>query len=198
MKISEHKLHGTDDLMGVIKNATLRGLPYVNPYDGAKITLEFANKSDIVPTQRFVLQDQLDIIKTLDKSFSKHGVNILSNSGFITYSVADNEVPYTFTPPIIEVIDGQPLLIDGIHRITYAGKRPFLAIFINGVPKEFYPYQIGLKGGWNEVQTFQSKLPAGFVPKQSRYSEEDRKKYFREYPFPGQIKIMREHSKIKY
>jgi hypothetical protein len=153
--------------------------------------------SEIIPTQRFVLKQQLDIIKKLYKTFSANGVNIFSNYGFISYETDGGR--FTLTPPIVEVIGGQPLLIDGMHRITCAGADGwmFLAAFIEGIPPKFLPYQMGLPHGWADVQMFESKLPDGFNQKPSRYPEDQRKHYFREYPFPGIIKVAREHSKIK-
>lgn len=104
---------------------------------------------------------------------------------------------FVFTPPIIEIIDNQPLLIDGQHRITYAADNDMLfnALIIENIAQEVYPYQLPIAGGWNAVQRFDNELPAGFVRKQRRYpTPELNKYYFREYPFPGRIKLMRAHS----
>ena len=195
MKITKYKLHGNDELIRVMKNTTLRGDSDIKPYANARITIQTAHKNDIVPTQRFVLQEQLDTIANLSQAFRKKGVDILRNNGFITYLLGQNR--FTFTPPIVEVINGEPLLIDGMHRIIHAGNRPFSAIFIEGVPAEFLPYQIGLEHGWGEVVTFKSEVPRGFPRKERRYPRDVQRYFFREYPFPGMIKIIREHSMIR-
>lgn len=55
------------------------------------------------------------------------------------------------------------------------------------------------KNGWNDVQVFDSELPDGFVRKDLRYPDKAVKKFmFREYPFPGIIKIAREHTGKSY
>ena len=192
MKITEYRLFCKDELLKVLNNTHLRGDPSIKPYADAEISVQTTQKSAVVPTQRFVLQEQLDTIRNLHKIFAGKGIDIFNNPGFITYTIGKEN--FTLTPPIIEVIENKPLLIDGMHRIIYFENSPFTAIFIKGIRPEFYPYQIGLKRGWQEVWTFESEVPENFPRKERRYSMEESKHYFREYPFPGIIKIPRRHT----
>ncbi|MBD5388920.1 hypothetical protein HDR63_01545, partial [bacterium] len=63
------------------------------------------------------------------------------------------------------------------------------------VDPSVWPYQMPVVDGWPAIRTFEDTLPDGFVRKQKRYpTSEQNKFFFREYPFPGQIKLQRAHT----
>lgn len=173
------------------------------PYKDAKVSIQKLSYRDVIPTQTFVLNDQLTNIHNIYTQMMRNGINIFNLDGFLSYQIAPNsgttvsDTVFVLTPPIIELIDNQPLLIDGQHRITYAGDNnmTFNALLIENIAQEVYPYQLPIAGGWDAVQRFETKLPDGFIRKQRRYpTPEMNKFFFREYPFPGYTKILRAHS----
>lgn len=200
MIITNYKLHTKQELFDIMRRTYLSGNHNILPFKDARISLQKISYRDVIPTQTFVLNDQIANIHNIYIQMLRNGINIFDLDGFLSYQVAPaamSDTAFVLTPPIIEVIENQPLLIDGQHRITYAGDNnlTFNALIIENVAKEVYPYQLPLAGGWDAVQRFETKLPDGFVRKQRRYHKPEINKYFfREYPFPGYIKIMRAHS----
>lgn len=201
MIIQHYELHSNQELIQIIKNTHLAGNINIKPFEKSDISIQKSNHDILVPTQRFVIQDQINNIKFLYSYFLTQGINIANLDGFIVYKTDEDNNIYTLTPPIIEVIENQPLIIDGQHRVSFFGgmKIPFNIIQINNVPKEYYPYQLPNKDGWKEVAHFEDKLPENFVRKYLRYPDKETKKFmFREYNFPGIIKIAREHTGKSY
>ncbi|MBR5904117.1 MAG: hypothetical protein IKZ49_01125 [Alphaproteobacteria bacterium] len=201
MIIQHYELHSNQELLNIIKNTHLAGDANIKPFIQSDIKIQKARHDDLLPTQRFVLQDQINNINILYSYFLTQGINIANLDGFIVYTTDEDNNTYTLTPPIVEIIENQPLLIDGQHRASFFGKMnmPFNIIQINNVPKQYYPYQLPNKDGWREVLHFEDKLPENFVRKYLRYPDKATKKFmFREYDFPGLIKIAREHTGKTY
>ena len=225
MIITDYKLHSQQELFDIIRRTHLAGDETILPFHDAKISIQTVSYRDLVPTQTFVLNDQLANIYNIHTQMLRKGIDIFKLRGFLSYQIdrlnsansinendqktAENnsniasnlngglDSAFVFTPPIIEVIDNQPLVIDGQHRITYAKDNSitFNALIIENIASDVWPYQLPIAGGWDAVQRFNSELPAGFVRKQRRYpTSEMNKFFFREYPFPGIIKLMRAHS----
>ena len=201
MKILEYKQHSAQELLNIMKNTTLRGDKNIKPFAQSDVFISEIKMNDVLPTQRFVLWDQLYNIRFLYDYFMNKNIDISKLKGFIEYQTDELCSLYSLTPPIVEIIDNQPLLIDGQHRATFFGRNniSFNAIFINNVPQQYYPYQLPNQNGWKDVQYFDSALPEGFVRKNLRYPDKETKKFmFREYPLPGIIKIAREHTGKTY
>lgn len=200
MIITNYKLHSHQELFDIIRRTHLAGDNNIMPFQDAGVSIQKLSYHDVIPTQTFVLNTQLAKIHNIYTQMMRNGINIFDLAGFLSYQVASaamSDTAFVLTPPIIEIIDNQPLLIDGQHRITYAADNnlTFYALIIENIAKEVYPYQLPLPGGWAAVQRFETKLPDGFVRKQRRYpTPEMNKFFFREYPFPGHIKIMRTHT----
>ena len=198
MNITEYQVHPFRDLYRVIQQTHLMGNPDIHPFATADIQLEHVSYADLVPTQNFVLKSQLKRIRDLHFLFASYGIDLAKILGFVAFKTAEGGgTPYVFTPPLVEVIDGQPLIIDGMHRATYCGHmgKTFNALFIRQVDSSVWPYQLPTRDGWTSIQIFDDVLPDGFVRKQKRYPTSEQNKYFfREYPFPGLIKLMREHT----
>lgn len=196
MIITDYTIHSQDELFDIIRHTTLLGDHNIYPFENSKLSIKTISHHDVLPTQAFVLQEQLTKIDDIHTNMQKHNIDVLKMNGFLSYKVNLFNTQFVFTPPIIEVIEDQPLIIDGQHRITYAADKnlTFNALFIENVDKSVYPYQIPLRNGWNNIQRFDTHLPDGFIRKERRYPNGTHKFYFREYPFPGVIKLIREHT----
>lgn len=201
MKITNFELHSKQELIQIIKNTTLAGDNKIMPFKNSEVSIKQSDANYLFPTQKFVLQDQLQKIEFLYNWFLRFKIDISNLDGFIVYKMYNSANVYVLTPPIIEVIDNQPLVIDGQHRTKFFADKGlnFKSVYIENIAKEYWPYQLPNKNGWNDVQVFDSELPDGFVRKDLRYSDKAVKKFmFREYPFPGIIKIAREHTGKSY
>ena len=196
MIIRNYTLHPENELISIIRQTHLAGNKNVKPFQESTISIQKVSYLDLVPTQTFVLNEQLETIFDIRQQMHANGIDIFKMRGFLSYCTDDNSV-YSFTPPIVEVIDNQPLIIDGMHRIIFAADNNISlnALIIEDVPRSVWPYQLPIADGWGGVRRFDKELPDGFVRKQRRYtSPEMNKFFFREYPFPGILKLARAHS----
>jgi CYTH domain-containing protein len=201
MQISSYEISGKNDLINYLKhNTVLFGNPDIQPYLDADISVRAVEYGDLVPTQTYFYKQQLEVMRELESHFNKLGIDFLSHDGFVTYRVGD--LKYTLGPPIVEVVDGAPLLIDGMHRAVYAGRKKgaaFKAVFVRGVPKDLKPSVLALPHGWSDIAELDDAAPAGFVKRYKRYSTDlEYKYYFRKYQFPGDVKIIRSGTSIDF
>lgn len=196
MIITKYNLHTREELFDIIRRTTLQGAPEKRPFQDSRISIQTVSYHDVIPTQTFVLREQLDKIDEINRQMLRHGINLFQLDGFLSYQTDETSADFVFTPPIVEVIDNQPLIIDGQHRTIFAADNnmQFNALFIENIDPAVYPYQLPLRGGWNAVQRFDNRLPDGFIRKERRYLNGTHKYYFREHPFPGIIKLAREHT----
>ncbi|MDR1476527.1 MAG: hypothetical protein LBI17_00145 [Rickettsiales bacterium] len=197
MDIIERGRYLQEDLLDVMRRTALRGFPGVLPFADSKIYTAECAKGDLLPCQFYMMRPQLDKVAEIVAHFRAEragmGIDLLHNDGFVVYESDGRE--YAFTPPIVEIVDGEPLLIDGIHRTIFAGKRKFTAVFVENVPPEYYHYALPNDNGWNDVSMLDGDvLPEGFARKKLRYPMESYKKWFREYPFPAATNIKRAHD----
>ena len=197
MIITDYHIHSQQELFDIIRTTHLAGDKKLFPFHNSKISIQTMSWHDVVPTQTFVLNDQLRTIHKIHTQMLDKNINVFNMDGFLSYRTDAPDSIFVFTPAIIEVIDGQPLVIDGQHRITYTADNnlTFKALVIENIDRSVYPYQLPLAGGWAAVKRFENTLPTGFIRKQRRYATPEQNKFFfREYPFPGIIKLMRQHS----
>jgi hypothetical protein len=200
MDIIERGRYLQENLLDVMRRTALRGFPNVLPFAQSKIYTAECSKYDLFPCQLYIMRPQIDKVAEIVTHFRKNrtgggGMDLLRNDGFIVYE--SNGRQYAFTPPIVEVVEGQPLLIDGIHRATFAGrtKSKFIAVFVENVPPEYYHYALPNENGWRDIVNFSSStLPEGFARKRLRYPMDVFKRWFREYPFPAATNVSRTHD----
>ena len=197
MQINSLEISDKTTLLNYFKhNTVLFGNADMQPYLDADISVKTIRQNDIIPSQTYIYTGQLEFLQGLDEYLQKHhGIDFLNQKGFITYDIDD--VKYTLYPPIVEIIDGKPLLIDGMHRVTYAARKgsPFTAVFVKGIWRDCKPSNLPSPLGWDgarEFGDFKAEAPADFIKRYKRYpTPEEYKYYFRNYRFPGQTKIMR-------
>ena len=105
----------------------------------------------------------------------------------------DNQL-LTLTPPIIEVVDGKNLLLDGIHRVVLScllEKDNVQCAIVHGAKP--LPYAIENPNGWKDVKVFESEVPPGFKTRNRRYPDSEYKYYTRVFNFDGTVQIPRKH-----
>ncbi|MDR3208761.1 MAG: hypothetical protein LBT45_02835 [Rickettsiales bacterium] len=203
MQIISYDIRKKNDLINYLKhNTVLFSNPDIQPYLDAKISVCSVRQDDLLPTQTYVYFEQLNVMRELDEYFGSNGIDFVSQEGFITYRTFESE--YTLMPPIVELVNGRPLLIDGMHRVTYVGRkdknRPFKAVIVSGVSKDLKPSVLSLPDGWSNISEFgPGGAPDGFVKRFKRYGDDKAYKYyFRKYQFPGNVKIVRSGTSIDF
>jgi CYTH domain-containing protein len=183
-------------------NSTLLGNPDIQVYLDADISVKTVRQSDLVPTQTYAYTDQLNFLRELHECLQKqHGIDFLNQKGFMTYEIGGEK--FTLYPPLVEVVDGKMLLVDGTHRVTYAGRKDasFSAVIVKNVSPNWKNTSLAAPCGWEGIQEFgdfEKEAPAGFVKRYKRYeSPEEYKYYFRNFIFPGHTKIIRTGTSVK-
>lgn len=195
MKIIKWTLLSQEETLSRLKNTRLKGFsqPYVYE-DSSLELLKYMSPRKLVPTQRYVLCENLKTIESLYREFLKFNINIFHLEGTLIFHMENDEGdivgPIPLTPPIIEethTTKRKFLISDGMHRIFAAKKLgSFInVIYVRDVPKEYPYYALPLKNGWHDVQELEF-IPEGFVKKTYR-DPKNYKDLFRNYNeiFPG-------------
>ncbi|MBD5401046.1 hypothetical protein HDR61_04890 [bacterium] len=196
MIIEKYELGTPRELEQIIKKTSLRGNPNAHPFERARIMMQFVKPKDMIPTKNFLFQEQFDAIDKIYTQMKRNSVDIFNLLGFVRYKLHGCDQQFIFTPPIIELIDNQPLIIDGQHRVAYAMENNLhlCVLAIENVPENMLPNQMPLVGGWDAVQRFETTMPDNFAHNPGRYNDDRSKNFYREYPFDGITKIARGHT----
>lgn len=184
-----------EDLIKVLKQSTLLGDKNIYPYKDANISIETFTYKDLSPTQFYYIFNNLSLLKILKYDFKNHNIDILNLDGYVNFETDKYDKKLTMTPPIIENVDGQNLLVDGMHRVVLSmmlGKN-IKCLYIENIKPEHYTYNIPNPNGWRDVKPFREEIPENFKTRNSRYDGNYRY-YRRMYNFEGKIQIPREHT----
>lgn len=172
----------TELLQQVRNTVTLDG--GIPVYADANIDLLQFDPTDVYPTALYVLQEHLDRLLVMYNVMREFGVDILNLQGI--YNYADGIV---IAPPLVELCDGVPAIVDGIHRFYLAGAlgKPVTAIYVEGANPD-YPL-VSYPVSWEEVNLYQSRPTDPKLLRKVRYGIEDTseglRKYYRDLKFLG-------------
>lgn len=183
---AEH--HSARELLDRLKKVTMLKDREAFPYKDADIALRAVTFQEVVPAQRYVLENELKKVQNLKWELKKFNIDLFALNGYVTIHTNQSDEPIDVLPPIIESApeaNGEVAAIinDGMHRMYVARlewRNPEVA-FIQGVPKEYpyYAYPVP-NGNWNEVTILAgSEIPAGFIKKWHRIS--DNKLLYRDF-----------------
>ena len=186
------KYYDYKKLYANLKLTTLKGNDSIKPYDKASMSLRDLSISDIMPTSFYYFSDHVNILKQTRGELRKNNLNIFHLNGYVEFE-KDNQL-LTLTPPIIEIVNGKNLLLDGMHRVMLShilNQKTIQCVVIeNSNP---LPYAIENPNGWEDVKEFKNKVPEGFKTRNRRYSDNEYKYYGRVFHFDGTIQIPRKH-----
>lgn len=186
------KKYNTEDLILKLKQTTLKGNPDIKPYKDTTIVLENLNINDILPTTFYYFYDHVLKLNNMKDALLSEGLDIFHLDGYVEFE-KDNRL-LALTPPIIEVIDGKNLLLDGIHRVVlsyFLEKDNIQCAIVHGAKP--LPYAIENPNGWKDVKVFKSEVPPGFKTRNRRYPDSEYKYYTRVFNFDGTVQIPRKH-----
>ncbi|HSX43277.1 MAG TPA: hypothetical protein VLF59_04275 [Candidatus Saccharimonadales bacterium] len=124
----------------------------IRPYLHAEISLREFSYSQVHPTSRYALQQNLATQDRLSGELAQQGYDPLHLLGGLV--LRDETGTLTgMIPPIVErTAEGEDILCDGIHRTSngrWRGRLGFMAIHITGAD-ERYPFY-ALSNSWDEV-----------------------------------------------
>lgn len=119
-------------------------------YEQADISLKIFHPKDVYPSALYVLTDHLEKLIELDSEvLSTHGIGIFGLDGIYDHSGG------IIAPPVVEMSDGVPTIVDGIHRfyLAFLQNRPVKTIFVQNVQLPLISYPVG----WGDVKVYESK-----------------------------------------
>ena len=186
------KYYNKDTLMLKLKQTSLKGNANIKPYDNATMTLKNMVFEDIMPTSFYYFSNHVKKLNEINDVLKKQGLDIFHLNGYIEFE-KDNQL-LTLTPPIIEVVDGKNLLLDGMHRVMLShllGEQNIQCVVINGATP--LPYAVENTNGWDDVKVFESEVPQGFNTRNRRYPASEYKYYSRIFNFDGIVQVPRKH-----
>lgn len=185
--ITRYEHHSADALIANLRKVSMLKAPDAYPYKEASIELRKVSFKQVVPAQRYVLEDGLRKVQNLEWELTARGVDLYAMNGYVTiWTDQTGDMPIDVLPPIIEHSvepNGESVNIinDGMHRMYVARLEWLLpeVVFIQGVPKDYpyYAYPIP-DGDWSQVTILPgSHIPHGVIKKWHRIA--DNKKLYR-------------------
>ena len=178
MKLLHFEQLSEKETLSRFKQTRLKGFNQPLIYENSTLKLERnVDTNRLIPTQKYLLYKNVDILFELHEQFKKHGIDIFHLNGVILFYVENNGVeegPIPLSPPIVENTldkDGKYiwLINDGMHRIISARSigSTINVILVDNIPKEYPYYAYPLDNKWKDVDVI-SEIPRGYVKKRYR------------------------------
>lgn len=152
-------------------------------YKNAKINLCQFDPCDLYPTAKYVLLDNLSRIANFYSEFHPFGVDILNLTRIV-------HLPgIVIGPPIVEISDGVPAIVDGIHRCWFARENglPITVVLVENSDPE-YPL-ISFPVTWGDVLVYKTAPTDPKLRRDLRPTIEDKseslRKYYRDLSYLG-------------
>lgn len=190
MDITRFEAMTEAELLSRIGHTRLKGHDQYPIYEGSQLALLPMNTDDLVPAQRYVLDEDVRRVHALRAYFLGHGVDIFALKGGILFWYREDdgteEGPVPLVPPVVEESlepGNKTVLIinDGMHRI-YAAREAgstINCIVVRDINARYPYYAFALSGGWSEV-TKLAAIPDGYVKKAYR-DPQNYKALFRDF-----------------
>jgi len=155
-------------------------------YKDAEISVKSFDPEDLYPTAKYVLTANLQFVSTMrEELLNSDGVDILGLNQIFANHI------YVVAPPVVEISDGVPAIVDGLHRCSLARNlgEKISVIFVNGVDSR-YPI-ISIPIGWEEVVEYQTKPEVANLLRNVRPGIQDEggslRKFYRDYSYLGSV-----------
>jgi|SRR5579862_1143291 len=160
------------DTVQRLRRSGTRGDANLKPYESAEISLERVPIADLVPTAKYVLKDQLEIVNNLYERSISFGVDIFDLECGVVWPNGPDERPIAC--PIIELWEGEGLLVvDGLHRVWAArekGRSEMTCAVIRNVKIPLVPLPVT----WRDVRVFPpGQFPSNAEKREYRFADAD-------------------------
>jgi hypothetical protein len=171
-------------LAQVRQTETLNGRERV--YQNARIEIRDFNPDEVYPTAKYVLKGNLENLEALQTMLDNEGVDI-----FNLDCVHEGLDGIIIAPPVVELSDGVPAIVDGQHRFYMAKQqgRRIKAIYVEGadenIPVISYPVP------WSEVKEYDIKPENPSLLRNLRQGirdiSGDLRRYYRDLSYLGSL-----------
>jgi len=153
-------------------------------YRSAEISIRTFDPNDLYPIAKYVLTSNLQFVASMREDIlSEDGVDIFKLD-HIYYNLK-----YTVAPPVIEISDGVPAIVDGLHRCALARRlgEQISVIFVDGVNPQ-YPL-ISTPVNWEEVVEYARKPEVAELLRNVRPGIRDEggslRRFYRDFSYLG-------------
>ncbi len=153
-------------------------------YENAEISIRVFDPNDLYPTAKYVLKNNLQFVASMrDEILSTDSVDI-----FMLDQIYVNSI-YIVAPPVVEMSDGVPAIVDGLHRCTLARNLGKLVsvIFVDGVDPK-YPI-ISTPVSWDEIVEYSQKPEVAELLRNVRPGIRDEggslRRFYRDFSYLG-------------
>ena len=150
-------------------------------YKDASISLRRFHPDELKPTALYVVEDNIVKITDIAEELSSEGINIFNLHGTVNHSEG------IISPPVIEMVDGVPAIIDGLNRIWWASlsDKMVTCIFVKGASLPTISYPVT----WQEVVLYKDKPNDPKLLRRLREGIADTpselRKYYRDFSYLG-------------
>ena len=166
-------------ISSVRETQTLNG--GISVYQHANIELRTFDPKDVFPSALYVLYPNLKEVGNIATELRAEGKDIFTLTDIEQTSIG------VIAPPVVELSDGVPTIVDGIHRFWWAlsVNKPINAIYVENASLPIVSYPVS----WDEVRLcderpseprFMRKLRDGIAD-----NSEDLRRYYRDLSFLG-------------
>jgi len=153
-------------------------------YENAEISIREFDPNDLYPTAKYVLRSNLQFVASMrEEILTDDSVDI-----FMLDQIYVNSI-YVVAPPVVEMSDGVPAIVDGLHRCTLARSlgKPVSVIFVDGVDPT-YPI-ISTPVGWSEIIEYSQKPEVAELLRNVRPGIRDEggslRRFYRDFSYLG-------------
>lgn len=159
-----------DNLEKRVREVTLLNDQTVFPYKVAQISLRSVTPRDIKVTSYYVLDTNILFIRNLHRKILQQGYDIFQLTQGLLIQV-NEEDPREIVPPVVEVENGIPFILDGLHRayVADAINSTLNVLCIRDVSVDAY----ALPNEWSEIRIRQSVPDSPFEKKRYREGYRD-------------------------
>lgn len=186
MNLNTIDSYASSILIERLRHVTMLENKNVEIYKNCFISIEVIDPNVLIPTQRYILIDELKTKIELEYALNKNMCSMFELCGYITYTVSDKDNVYTLLPPIIEEqidLRGRvlPVINDGMHRVYLSkklNKNKIFVVYIRGISKKYPYYAYPLEHGWNDVSEI-NELQQGYIKK--FHVIENNKRFYRNF-----------------
>jgi len=179
---SKTEIDSTQAMLEAVRGTTTLDGSYPL-YQNAFVSLQSFDPNELYPTAKYVLNDNLNTIRSIDKELVDYGIDVFNLNEVIQL----NDI--VIAPPIVELSDGVPCIVDGQHRSFLAREagRRINCIYVTGVDPN-YPI-ISTPVGWDQVIAYDKKPEAAELLRDIRPgiadSSQGLRRFYRDFSFLG-------------
>lgn len=142
-------------------------------YENAQVSIQEFVSQEVYPTALYVVRSHLEAVRMIGDRLWRQGINIFDLDEIIRVD------GITIAPPVVELSDGVPAIVDGIHRFYLARQLGFKVscIYIEGASLPLVSYPVN----WESVKEYDKAPENPLLRRALRIGVEDTSESLRKH-----------------